>query len=206
MREGWRQKVRRRRRERQLGLPDPPRRRETPGARPRPGSTSTADEAPLTEFVKSLLSALVAFWVFSWALSHFFAVRPVYTLAVLGLLYSVQATYYKHELSVNPDFRIPGCRCGGAKEDETETVLTSEGSAILHIPNSVLGVGLYPVLLFLVSGGRERAALLLSALAVLGSAYLAYRMVARVRALCSLCVNVYGVNLWLLWYLSGLGG
>lgn len=206
MREGWHQAVRRRAQERKPGLPGPPHRRETPGTRPRPGSHSAGDAAPLPGFVKSLLSALVAFWIFSWALSHFFGVRPVYTLAVLGLLYSVQATYYKYELSVNPDFRIPGCRCGGAKEDDTETVLTSEGSAILRIPNSVLGAGLYSAVLFLVSGGQERAALLLAALAVLGSAYLAYHMVARVRALCSLCVNVYGVNLWLLWHLSGLGG
>lgn len=202
MREGWRQHVGRRVREREPGPPDPPR-REAPGTSPRPDSTSAGDETPLPGFVKSLLSALIAFWVFSWALSYFFDVRPVYTLAILGLLYSVQATYYKYELSVNPGFRIPGCRCGSSKEDETETVLTSEGSAILRIPNSVFGVGLYVALLFLVSGGQERAALLLAAVAVLVSAYLAYRLVARIRALCSLCINVYGVNLWLLWYLSG---
>ena len=152
-------------------------------------------------FLRSLLSALLAFWVVTATLSHFFGVQPIYPLAVLGLLYSVQATYYKHELSLNPDYRIPSCRCGGAKADDTEVVLKSDRSAALGVPNSVVGIAAYPTLFYLIYEGRDAPAKLLAVLAVATSAYLAYQMVHRIRALCSLCINVCAVNLWIAWAL-----
>jgi len=172
--------------------------RRPPGAGREPEAQGSE---PVWPFVKALLSALIAFGLIAVLLQRFAGVPPVYTLSLLGLLYSVQATYYKHELSANPDFRIPSCKCSGARPDDTETVLTSAESAVLGVPNSVLGIALYPSLIWLVHAGHPGPAGILALLAVLGSAYLAYVMIARIRGLCSLCVNVCAVNLSIAWAL-----
>lgn len=157
--------------------------------------------APVARWVQSLASALIALWVLAALLSFLLDVQPVYTLSVLGLLFSIQATYYKHKLSVDPAYAIPGCKCGGSGSDRTEAVLSSRAGEVLRVPASVFGVIVYAALLYLLREGRTDAALVVAALTLLASAYLAYVMVARIRALCSLCISTCAANVLLVWYL-----
>jgi uncharacterized membrane protein len=157
--------------------------------------------ALLPEFLKTLLGTLLAFLIITSLLSYFFHAQPVYTLAAFGLLYSLQATYYKYKLSVDPGYKIPHCKCAGAGKDSTEIVLRSRESAFLRIPNSAFGALLYAALVPLVYTDYVGAAILLAILALLASTYLAYVMVVRIGGLCSNCINVFTVNVLILWQL-----
>ena len=156
----------------------------------------------LPDFLQMLVGTLIAFWIVATLLSYFADVKPLYTLSVLGLLYSLQVTYYKIRLAVDPTYTVPKCRCAGRASDQTEIVLRSRESAVLGIPNSVLSTLLYAALFVLVYLEHEGAALPLGILAVVGSAYLSYVMVVRIASLCPTCVNVAAVNALILWQLA----
>jgi len=162
-----------------------------------------ADRIPAVpaEFLKLLLGSLVGYWIVVSLLVRLFHFDPVYALSVFGLLYSIQAVYYKYRLSKDPNYTIPKCRCAGRRNDHPEIVLRSRESAILRIPNAVLGIALYAVLPLLVYRQLTRAAVPLAALAVLISLYLGYVMVFRIRNLCINCINVLTLNGLILWWL-----
>lgn len=157
--------------------------------------------ALLPEFVKAMLGAALGFWLLAGALAWLFDARPLYTYVVLAIVFALQATYYKRQLARDPEFRVRRCHCAGARRDNTETVLKSSASTILGVPNSVWAVALYSALLVLLHGGYARAALLVAGVAVLASGYFGYVMIARVKGLCSTCVNIAGLNCLILWQL-----
>ncbi len=68
-----------------------------------------ADRLPtlLPEFLKMLMGSLLAFWIIGKLLGYVFHAGPLYTFAVFGLIYSVQATYYKYRLSVDQATKSP---------------------------------------------------------------------------------------------------
>ena len=154
--------------------------------------------ALLREFLKMMTASLIGYWIIAELLAYVSGPRPLYTLTVLALVYSLQATYYKYRLSVDPGYRIPRCNCAGSGNDDTETVLRSRHSAVLKVPNSVLGALLYAALLVLVYINERDAALSLAILAVVGSVYLSYVMVAKIASLCTTCVNVAALNVLIL--------
>ena len=145
------------------------------------------------EFTKMFAGSLLGFWIIASTLRLLHA-RPVYTFAVLGLVYSMQATYYKYKLSRDPGYKIPKCKCAGRRNDGTETVLRSSQSSILRIPNSVLSALLYLTLLLAVGFHHIGVAILLAVGAVAASAYLSYGMIARIGSLCVTCVNMSALN------------
>lgn len=155
----------------------------------------------LPEFLKVLLGSMLGFLLIAAPLSYFFDARPIYTYALLALVFSLQATYYKRELAKNPDFKVRRCNCGGARKDSTENVLKNSASTILGAPTSALAAVLYSVLLVLLYAGYPGAALFVSAVAVLASGYLAHVMITRVKGLCSTCINIAALNCLILWQL-----
>jgi uncharacterized membrane protein len=155
--------------------------------------------ALLPEFLKTMLGSLLGFWIITTLLAYIPHANPLYTLPAFGLLFSMQATYYKYRLSVDPGYKIPKCRCAGLRDDNTEMVLQSRQSAILRIPNSVLGVAVYIALLLSVYLGHTGTAMSLAVVAVLASAYLSYVMVVKIAGLCVNCINLAALNLLILW-------
>lgn len=155
--------------------------------------------ALLPEFLKLLVGSMIGFWLIALTLSFFFGARPLYTYAVLGLVFSLQAMYYKQQLAQNPEFKIRRCNCAGTRRDSSEDVLTSSASTILGIPNSVFGAVLYGALLLLLYAGDFGAALAVTAAAALTSGYLAYVMITRIRGLCTTCINIAALNALILW-------
>jgi uncharacterized membrane protein len=157
--------------------------------------------ALLPEYLKVLLGSMIGFWLLAWPLSKFFDAQRVYTYAVLALVFSLQATYYKHQLAKNPEYKVRRCNCGGARKDGTETVLKSSASTIVGIPNSLLGAAIYGVLLVSIYSGSMGTAQLVAAAGVLVSAYLAFVMIVRVGALCSTCISIAALNVLIVWQL-----
>jgi uncharacterized membrane protein len=154
--------------------------------------------ALLREFLKLATAALIGYWIVAELLAYVGGPRPLYTLTALALVYSLQATYYKYRLSVDPRYRIPNCNCAGSGRDDTEAVLRSRHSSVLRIPNSVLGSLLYSAVLVLVYLDERDAAMQLAILAVLASLYLSYLMVFKITSLCTTCINVAVLNVLIL--------
>ncbi len=154
--------------------------------------------ALLPEFLKVATASLIGLWIIAELLAHISGPRPLYTLTVLGLVYSLQVTYYRYRLSADSGYRIPKCNCAGGGNGDTETVLRSRHGAVLRIPNSVLGAALYSALFVFVYVNDRDAALLLAILAVLGSLYLSYAMVVKITSLCATCINVAALNVLIL--------
>ena len=161
--------------------------------------------ALLPEYLKMLLGSVIGFWLLAWPLSALFGAQRLYTYAVLGLVFSLQATYYKHQLAKNPEYKVRRCNCGGARKDGTETVLKSSASAVAGIPNSLLGAAIYGALLVLTHSGYMATAQLFAAAGVAVSAYLAFVMIVRIGASCSTCVNIAALNVLIAWQLFGNG-
>ena len=160
-----------------------------------------ADRIPelLPELLKMMMGSLIGFWVIGKLLTYIFHANSSYTFCVLALVYSVQATYYKHRLTASPSYKIPKCSCASGRRDNTEAVLRSRESSILGIPNSVFGTAFYSALLLLLHGKHAETAMLVAIGAVLMSAYLGYVMVAKIGDLCTNCINVGALNILLLW-------
>jgi uncharacterized membrane protein len=157
--------------------------------------------ALLPEYLKVLIGSMIGFWLLAWPLSRFFNAQRLYTYAVLGLVFSLHATYYKYQLARNPDYTVRRCNCGGARKDGTETVLKSSASTIVGIPNSLLGAAIYGILLSLIFTGYIGTAQLVAAASALVSAYLAFVMIMRIGALCSICINIAALNVLIVWQL-----
>jgi uncharacterized membrane protein len=155
------------------------------------------------EFLKALLGSLVGFLLIAELLAHLAGVNEIYTFSVFGLVYSLQATYYKHKLAVDPGFRIPSCGCARRGVDGTESVLQSRHSAILGIPNSVYASAFFCAALALTAAADNRLALPLAVVAVTASIYLSYVMLARIRSLCATCINIVALSALILWQLLG---
>lgn len=154
--------------------------------------------ALLGEYVKVLAGAMLGFWLLAWGLAALFGAPRVYTYAVLAIVFSGQAAYYKRQLATNPDFQVRRCNCGGARRDSTERVLSSGASAVAGVPISLLGTVLYVGLIGLLLAGHTGPALLVAGAAVLVSGFLAHHMIARVRGLCSTCINIAALNVLIL--------
>lgn len=162
--------------------------------------------ALLPELAKAVSGAALAFWLIAASLAFFLRIDAVYFLAAFGLLYSLQASYYAYMLRTDPEYRIRSCGCANVSPESTERVLASPEGSLLGIPNGLIGVGWYCVLMALLLTDLQGAAMPLATLALLASGYLAWVMVARVRGLCSLCVYTFTLNALILWQLFLAGG
>jgi uncharacterized membrane protein len=159
-----------------------------------------ADRVPdtLQEFLKMLAGSLLGFWLISKLLVYTLRVRPLYMFAALGLIYSLQATYYKYRLAANPEYKIPRCKCAGRRNDNTELVLRSRESAIGQVPHSLLGAVFYVTLMVVLFFGQPGLIVLLASAGIAVSGYLSYVMVIKIRDLCVNCINVAALNVLIL--------
>jgi uncharacterized membrane protein len=150
------------------------------------------------EFAISMLAALAGGFVLSQLVAAGTGVAPIYTLATLGLIYSLEATYHKFRLQKDPAYKVPRCRCAGARRDDTEAVLRDRASSLAGVPTALLGALGYVVLFGLLLSHQAAAIVPLAVGAAVLSGYLGYVMVFRIRALCPTCINISALNLLIL--------
>lgn len=152
----------------------------------------------LADYARMLTAAVVGYGLLTALLAWLTPIEPLYTLAVLALLFSGQAASYSVRLARDPAFEIPDCGCGASGKDGTAAVLASRESSILGVPNAVLGVVAYAALIGAAVAGHNGAVVALALLVAAATAYLGYVMVVRLASVCALCVNVAGLNLLIL--------
>jgi uncharacterized membrane protein len=158
--------------------------------------------ALLPEYLKVLAGNILGFWLLAWPVVGIFDVPRLYTYAVLGLVFSLQASHHKYRLAQDPTYKVRRCNCGGARKDATEVVLQSSASTIAGIPTSLLGAAIYGALLALIHAGYMGTAQVIAAAGLVVSAYLAFIMIARLGALCSTCINIAALNVLIVWQLA----
>ena len=150
------------------------------------------------EFLRMIVGSLVAIWIIGELLLIVFHVSPFYTYAILGLFYSIQSTYYKYRLSVDPNYKIPKCRCNARHNENMEQVLKSTDSTILRIPNSVFAMLFYSVVLIMRYFGHLNTLVLVAVIAFCVSVYMSYVMIAKIGSLCANCINISALNMLIL--------
>lgn len=153
----------------------------------------------LGEFLKTLSGSVIGLWGLTWLLRWAFDLDATLAYAGFGLLFSLQATYYKLRLMRDPTFKIPKCRCAGRNHDNSEAVLSNRSSNVVGVPISAIAAALYVAIVVLRFGDQPTAGLALAVAAVLFSAYLAFLMITSIRDLCFTCINIAAVNLLLTW-------
>lgn len=151
------------------------------------------------DFFRMLFGAIMVFWLLITLLSHLTHFSQIYTLAVLGLIYSYQAQFYKYRLAKDPGFKIPRCGCARQVNESTESVLRSRQSSFLGIPLSVIGILFYLAIIMCLAVGCKDAIFTVSVFAVMLSVYLSCAMLFKIHYLCSNCINIAALNLILVW-------
>ena len=163
--------------------------------------TAAAERVPTLprEYLETLLGSLLVFTAVFELLARLGGVSPLYTLPAFGVVYASQSSYYKLRLTLDPDFAIPSCGCAGRRHDGSADVLRSRHSTILGVPSSLLAVLFFGAVLGLTAAGEPGPLPALAAFALAASAYLGYVMLARVRSLCSICINIAALNVLIFW-------
>jgi vitamin-K-epoxide reductase (warfarin-sensitive) len=119
----------------------------------------------------------------------------IVVLSSIGIVLSAYALYVKHQLGKNKDYKAV---CDISEKVSCTKPMASEYGSLLILPNSAFGVIFYAVVLFFGYFDEMRAVFWLSALAVIGSVYLAYVSFFKLKVVCPVCTAVYMVNILLL--------
>lgn len=144
-----------------------------------------------------------------------FGVNQLYVFLLVGLYGSLQATYLKFRVWLNPEYKSKYCNCVGAESEQNDkmsnvmngimTVLDhNKGSLLFNIPNSVFGIFFYVLLIGITYYQFSWAHLVTETLiwiSCVGSLFLWYTMVFEVRSICMLCVSIYAANFNTVMYL-----
>jgi uncharacterized membrane protein len=154
--------------------------------------------AIILKFLEMMLGSLLGFWIIGKLLEYTLHLNQLYTFPVFGILYSMQATYYKYRLSVDPNYKTPKCRCAGSRNGNMEKVLQSKESAILGVPNSVWAAVFYSTLLIAMYFRYLAIMTPVAIVAFFGSMYLSYVMVVKIGSLCENCINIIALNILIL--------
>lgn len=161
-------------------------------------ATQASPSAALfAEYFKTLLGAVLGFWLLAWPATAWLDVSRGSVYAVLGLVFSLQVTHHKVRLARDPGYTVRRCNCGGSRADRTEVVLASHTADVGGVPVSLLGAALYAAVLLTMATGQPDAVRALAVLGLLASGYLGWVMVTRIGALCSTCINVAALNVLL---------
>lgn len=117
---------------------------------------------------------------------------PKYVMALLGLMFSLQLAYYKYKLAKDPDFKVPSCKCS------TSSVVDMKKVIAYDMPISLATVGIVRYTGVLFSLYMNWSVPFFAFISALSAIPFAYIMIYKIKALCSLCINIHVINL-LLW-------
>jgi uncharacterized membrane protein len=153
----------------------------------------------LIDLLKEFSGAMFIFFLFS-RLSLYFNLSPLHLYSFLGVFYSMQATVYKYRMNKDPNYKIPKCKCATRPSLDTQKVLGSKESIMMfNIPNSIFGT-LYYLLILLLNVLNSFLLFPIALLGFLSNFYFGYVMVFNIKSLCSICINIYAINAFILYY------
>lgn len=115
-------------------------------------------------------------------------------LALIGLSLSLYAYHVEQYAGKKKNYKP---LCDIRERVSCTKAFTSAYGHTLGTSNSVWGILFYLIMVLLAVFGHIQYIFLLSALAVVGSVYLAYILYTRIQTLCIICTSIYVVNILL---------
>ncbi len=117
------------------------------------------------------------------------------SLSVFGLLLSLYAVYVEQKVRKNKQYRA---LCDFSKKISCSKIFLSREGHLLGVSNAFLGVFFYTSLIFFLFLKNFHVFFLLTILAVIGSLYLFYLQLVKLRLFCVVCTLIYLINIGLL--------
>ena len=112
-------------------------------------------------------------------------------LCGVGFLVSLYAIYVRKQHAAMKKYKA---LCDVNYTISCSDVLTNKYGKLLWFSNATLGSVYYPVLFLLLWFGQVTAVYYLAITAALGSLYLLYLMLFRLKKLCLVCTSIYVIN------------
>jgi len=115
-------------------------------------------------------------------------------LAVIGLLLSLYTIYVERKLTYSKQYKA---FCDFHKSASCSKAFSSAYGKTFGVSNGTYGIVFYLLLFTLTLSSFSTYIIYFSSLAVLGSLYLAYVSIFKLKNYCMVCIGVYLVNIML---------
>ena len=119
----------------------------------------------------------------------------IYIISIFGLLLSVYAFFVEKKIEKSKSYKP---LCDISKKISCTKAFGSKYGSLAGVSNSFAGIFFYLIIPFLAFFGHLNYIFYLAIISVLGSIYLAYTQITKIKSFCLVCSGIYLVNLLLL--------
>ena len=119
----------------------------------------------------------------------------IYIVSILGLLLSVYAFFVEKKIEKLKSYKP---LCDISKNISCTKAFGSKYGSLAGISNSFAGIFFYLIVFLLAFFGQLNHILYLAIISVIGSVYLVYTQITKIKSFCLVCSGIYLVNLLLL--------
>ena len=121
----------------------------------------------------------------------------IYIVSILGLLLSVYAFFVEKKIEKSKSYKP---LCDISKKISCTKAFASKYGRLAGVSNSFAGIFFYLIVVFLAFIGQLNYIFYLAIISVIGSVYLAYIQITKIKSFCLVCSGIYIVNLLLLFF------
>ena len=127
--------------------------------------------------------------------------RTIFTIAIIGLILAIYAFYTERKLAKNKNYKAV---CDFNEQLSCSKNFKSAEAKTFFIPNSVLGILFFIIIIILAYFNRLDYIFYISLPSTLFTIYLAYVSYIKLKNFCLVCTSTYIVNI-LIFYISYIG-
>ncbi len=121
----------------------------------------------------------------------------IYIVLIFGLLLSVYAFFVEKKIEKSKLYKP---LCDISKKISCTSSFSSKYGSLAGVSNSLAGIFFYLIVVFLAFIGQLNYIFYLAIISVIGSIYLAYIQITKIKSFCFVCSGIYIVNLLLLFF------
>ena len=119
----------------------------------------------------------------------------IYTVSIIGFLLSIYAFFVEKKIKKSNTYKP---LCDISKNISCTKAFDSKYGSLTGISNSFAGIFFYLIIFFMAFLGQLNYIFYLAIISVIGSIYLAYTQITKIKSFCLVCSGIYLVNLLLL--------
>ena len=119
----------------------------------------------------------------------------IYIISIIGFLLSTYAFFVERKIKKSNSYKP---LCDISKKISCTKAFGSKYGSLAGISNSFAGIFFYLIVFFLAFFGQLNYIFYLAIISVIGSVYLAYTQITKIKSFCLVCSGIYLVNLLLL--------
>ena len=119
----------------------------------------------------------------------------IYIFSIIGFLLSIYAFFVENKTKKSKSYKP---LCDISKKVSCTKAFSSKYGSLAGVSNSFAGIFFYLIIFSLVIFGKLNYVFYLAILSIIGSLYLAYTQITKIKAFCLVCSCIYIVNLLIL--------